>query len=227
MRKEDLKKLEGILDVADFTEEIIEHLSFVERSYHSVKKGGLSKITRPADEKKEHKEVKMAAEKMLSIIRSNPDLIKILIQTENTQNPGSRLSFDLFLRCNEALVKGCEWFLANVQKDKGGRKDESTQLRILIEGLTYVYVTITGKYPTSSWNYFKDEYAGKFFELVRVCLTIIDPPPPSLSNGALGKLIQLILRNQQKALGIINCKKRSPEEHKKLINHYSLVNSKV
>lgn len=182
MEKEDIKKLETILGVKEFSGDIVKLLSSIEQNYYSAKKW---QITRPADKKKEHKEIKKAAEKMLYVLKTSPDRVKILIETDNRMNPGSRnLSFQSFVCCHKALVKGCDWFLANVRVDKGGRPEESLPLRSLIEGLAYVYVNVTGEWPVHTWDPFEEKYIGKFFEFVKAW-----PDIAYWSDTALGKQV--------------------------------------
>ena len=195
MKKEDIKRLEAILGDREFPGKIVNILSSIEHDYHSVKKW---RITRPADEKKEHKEIKKAAEKMLDILKTNPELVKILIETDNRMTPGSRnLSFQSFVCCHEALVKGCDWFLANVRVDKGGRPDENMALRFLINGLAYAYANVTEKRPALTWDPYNEEYSGKFFKFVEECLNIIDSPA-YWSNNALGEQIKRTLKSLPK-----------------------------
>jgi len=191
MKREDIRQLEAILGCGEFSESIIKLLSDIEHNYHTIKKWP---TTRRAEEKKEHEKIKKAAKRMLDILRANPDLVKILIEADNKMNPGSRnLSFQSFVCCHEALVKGCDWFLANVHIDKGGHPDESLPLRSLINGLVYVYVNVTGEWPTHTWNNYEEKYVGKFFEFVKAWLDIIEPRA-YWSNNALGKQITRTLK---------------------------------
>ena len=209
MEKDDIRKLQKILDVEEFLGEDIDSLKTAEDIYHFLKKA-FEKEKRPAEVKKELREIKKAAEKLSDIFKKSSTVTKMFVNNYDTiysnqayikhgcyipylWATGQDMYPSPLILHLDKIINFCARDLSTIPADKGGVKKDII-LNDLIRNLVCSYKLITGKKPTITWDNYGECWGGKFYQFVYAFLKAVGNNSFDLVGQGLGQRIKRVLQ---------------------------------